>query len=75
MQRMQQPARHGGTAIGGHGPAERDWTRRCQGEPGLDELLNDPIMRLLWRRDRLDPYAARRQVRSLQQLVRHRAEG
>lgn len=42
-------------------------------EPGLDELLQDPIMTLLWRRDRLDPEVARRQVWGLQALVRQAA--
>jgi hypothetical protein len=36
----------------------------------LDELLDDPMMRLLWRRDRLEPSLARAAVLALQALVR-----
>jgi hypothetical protein len=42
-------------------------------EPGLDELLQDPIMTLLWRRDRLAPDRARTVLRDLQMLVRRAA--
>jgi hypothetical protein len=45
------------------------WESREQGEPRLDELLDDPMMRLLWRRDRLEPSLARAAVRALQALV------
>ncbi|HEX6014278.1 MAG TPA: hypothetical protein VFY87_21285 [Geminicoccaceae bacterium] len=41
-------------------------------EPALDELLDDPIMALLWRGDRLDPARARAAVQALRVLVRHR---
>jgi hypothetical protein len=39
-------------------------------EPSLAELLEDPIMVLLWASDGLDPAAARATMRSLQALVR-----
>ena len=42
-------------------------------EPGLDELLQDPIMMMLWRRDGLEPDRARMTVRDLQMLVRRAA--
>lgn len=42
-------------------------------EPGLDELLQDPIMALLWRRDGIEPDRARMTVRDLQMLVRRAA--
>lgn len=42
------------------------------GEPGLDELLDDPIMALLWRGDRLDPGTARATVMGLRELLRRR---
>jgi hypothetical protein len=45
------------------------WKFRERGEPRLDELLDDPMMGLLWRRDRLEPSLARAAVRALQALV------
>ena len=45
------------------------WGRR---EPPLAELLEDPLMALLWRSDGLDPAAARATVRALQVRVRNR---
>lgn len=47
-----------------------EWSRRCRGEPSLEELLADPIMHLLWRRDRLDPHAARLRIGALRLLLR-----
>ena len=49
------------------------WCARKGGEPRLEELLDDPIMALLWRRDRLEPEAARAAVRALRTLIRGRA--
>ena len=46
------------------------WAERCHGEPALQELLDDPIMGLLWRRDRLEPRCARQRIGALGQLVR-----
>lgn len=51
----------------GHDPAEV-----IAGEPGLDELLDDPIMALLWQGDRLDPGTARATVMALRELLRRR---
>jgi hypothetical protein len=69
---MQQE--HGSRFRRGRAAAEphRDggWEHREQGEPRLDELLDDPMMGLLWRRDRLEPSLARAAVRALQALVR-----
>lgn len=39
-------------------------------EPSLDELLDDPIMPLLWRRDGLEPDYARDMIRALLTSVR-----
>jgi hypothetical protein len=58
-----------GKGSAGHGR----WRERTGGEPGLDELLDDPIMALLWRRDRLEPRAARATVLALRALVQNRA--
>lgn len=46
---------------------------RWQGtrEPRLDDLLDDPIMTLLWRYDGLDPAVARAKVQALQELLRN----
>ena len=44
---------------------------RCR-EPRLDDLLDDPIMALLWRSDRLEPAVARAEVEALRALVRAR---
>jgi hypothetical protein len=51
-------------------PRDGGWESRETGEPRLDELLDDPMMRLLWRSDRLEPPRARAAVRALQALVR-----
>jgi hypothetical protein len=40
------------------------------GEPSLAELLDDPIMALLWRADGLEPRTARATVMGLQKLVK-----
>lgn len=52
---------------------------RCTGdappdrrEPHLDELLDDPIMALLWRGDRLEPCSARVTVLGLREILRRR---
>jgi hypothetical protein len=44
----------------------------CRGEPRLDDLLDGPMMRLLWRSDGLEPHTARATIRGLQALVRWR---
>lgn len=57
------------------GPApDHRWLSEVDGEPSLDELLDDPIMVLLWRADGLEPATARAAVMGLQTLVK-RASG
>lgn len=62
--RAHRPASTGG---------DRTWLRRGSGEPRLDELLDDPIMTLLWRSDGLEPASARAMLEDLQALVQGRA--
>ena len=38
-------------------------------EPRLEELMEDPMMGLLWRRDGLEPRRARQTLRELQAMV------
>ena len=45
----------GPAVIGGHAAAAGAWHPEAGREPPLAELLDDPIMALLWRADRLDP--------------------
>lgn len=71
-QRMAQLDRQNGAAA--RASSMPEWARRCSGEPRLEELLEDPIMRLIWRRDRLDPYVARARVRALQTALRGRQQ-
>jgi hypothetical protein len=61
--RGQTPTTNGG---------ERTWTKRGSREPCLDELLDDPIMTLLWRSDGLEPASARAMLEELRNLVRSR---
>jgi hypothetical protein len=51
---------------------EAAWVAGGRREPSLAELLEDPMMALLWASDDLDPAAGRATVRSLQALVRGR---
>ena len=44
------------------------WERNT--EPTLDEVLDDPMMALLWRADCLEPVKARATVMGLQALVK-----
>ena len=53
-----------------HSVSGQDWLWTCSGEPPLEELLNDPLMRLLWQADGLEPREARVAVRRLQVLIR-----
>jgi hypothetical protein len=48
------------------------WWARRSAEPRLDELLEDPIMALLWRSDRLEPEQARATLQALGALIRTR---
>jgi hypothetical protein len=50
------------------------WGEYCRGEPELDEILEDPIMILLWRGDGLEPDRARKTVMALRERVRGRRE-
>jgi hypothetical protein len=62
-----------GSKVRGRAATERHrdggWESREQGEPRLEDLLDDPMMGLLWRSDRLEPPLARAAVRALQTLV------
>jgi hypothetical protein len=55
-------------------PTTGPWIERGR-EPPLEELLDDPMMALLWRRDRLQPEAARAEVQALRALVGGRDDG
>ena len=47
-----------------------DWDVGRKGEPRLEELMEDPMMGLIWRRDGLEPKRARQTLRELQAIVR-----
>jgi hypothetical protein len=47
-----------------------DWCFSIAGEPRLEELMEDPMMGLIWRRDGLDPPRARQTLFELQAMVR-----
>ena len=51
-----------------------DWTTERNGEPCLEELMEDPMMGLIWRRDGLEPPRARQTVLELKDIVRARRE-
>lgn len=46
-----------------------DWSMGRKGEPRLEELMEDPMMGLIWRRDGLEPIHARETMRELQAIV------
>lgn len=50
--------------------ATSDWSVGRKGEPRLEELMEDPMMGLIWRRDGLEPVHARQTLRELQAVVR-----
>lgn len=50
--------------------ADDRWPSGRSGEPRLDELFDDTIMRLLWRADGLEPVKARATLLGPQDLVR-----
>lgn len=54
---------------------EEAWVSDGRREPSLAELLDDPMLALLWASDGLDPAAARAMMRSLQAQVRDRCRG
>ena len=66
------PGPAGDSLAGNAMPADTmpEWAQRCEGEPALQELLDDPIMGLLWQRDRLEPRCARQRIGALRLLVR-----
>jgi hypothetical protein len=47
-----------------------EWGMGRKGEPRLEELMEDPMMVLIWRRDGLEPVRARETLRELQAIVR-----
>ena len=53
---------------------EDGWHHGNRQEPSLAELLDDPIMALLWRRDGLEPPAARILLKSLQAMLHQRSQ-
>jgi hypothetical protein len=46
-----------------------DWSMGRKGEPRLEELMEDPMMGLIWRRDGLEPIRARQTLRELQAFI------
>jgi hypothetical protein len=55
-----------------HPAPEEAWVSDGRREPSLAELLEDPMLALLWASDGLDPAAARAMMGSLQAQVRDR---
>ena len=55
-------------------PAADGWYGRHSGEPRLEELMEDPLMGLIWRRDGIDAARGRETLRKLQAIVRARPE-
>ena len=72
MLQEAQACRRG--AAGAYAATDDEGRRPGCREPRLDDLLNDPIMALLWRSDRLEPAEARAEVEALRMLVRARTE-
>ena len=61
----------GPAVIGGQAAAAAGaWHPEAGREPPLAELLDDPIMALLWRADRLDPNGVRAELRALRLRLR-----
>ena len=52
----------------------RDGWNAMQREPRLEELMEDPMMGLLWRLDGLEPSRARETLRKLRAIVQARRE-
>lgn len=50
------------------------WVGEPGREPVLEELLDDPIMTLLWKGEGLDPGSARATVLGLREVLRSRNE-
>ena len=51
-------------------PAADGWHGRQSGEPRLEELIEDPLMGLIWRRDGIDAVRGRATLLELQAIVR-----
>ncbi len=51
-------------------PAADDWHGRQSGEPRLEELMEDPLMGLIWRRDGIDAVRGRETLLALRAIVR-----
>ena len=51
-------------------PAADGWHGRQSGEPRLEELMEDPLMGLIWRRDGIDAVRGRATLLELQAIVR-----
>ncbi len=62
--RQEHGSRSSGIAV------TSDWDTGRLGEPRLEELMEDPMMGLIWRRDGLEPMRARETLRELQAIVR-----
>ena len=60
----------GPAVVGGQAAAAGAWHPEAGREPALAELLDDPIMALLWRADRLDPNEVRAELRALRLKLR-----
>ena len=50
--------------------APEGWHGKHSGEPRLEELMEDPLMGLIWRRDGIDEVRGRETLRELQAIVR-----
>lgn len=73
MTRDDQPLASAAGVLPGEPMEPRvSWIGQPRREPALDELLDDPIMTLLWKSDRLDPRSARATVLQLREVVRAR---
>ncbi|MFO1037544.1 MAG: hypothetical protein U1E45_11910 [Geminicoccaceae bacterium] len=71
MQHIRNDRRAG--APRSHRDAAR-WSRAGT-EPSLDEVIHEPMVRLLWRRDDLDPVDAMAELTDLRHLIRRRERG
>ena len=60
----------GPAIVGGQGAPAGAWRPEPGREPALAELLDDPIMALLWRADKLDPRGVRAELRALRLRLR-----
>jgi hypothetical protein len=54
---------------------QRSWRQRIDGEPPLSELLNDPTMQLLMRRDGVAPEVLELTIKQAQAVLRKAERG